>query len=109
VQASSLSKAACSYLLSLHLFLAALKVAACSSCECIELTLVPLSSSQRVTSCLRVAATCREGAVLPWELIEERLRATHPYSVFTVRSMLSVPYFEKRLYELPEEEVGTPN
>ena len=44
---------------------------------------------------------------MPWELIEERVRATHPYSVFTVRSMLSVPYFEKRLYELPEEEVGT--
>lgn len=47
----------------------------------------------------------RSGQTLPWSLIEERLRSVHPYQVFIVRSMLSVPYFEKALYELPEEEV----
>ena len=48
----------------------------------------------------------RQGEVLPWALIEERIRKVHPFEVFMVRSMLSVPYFEKALYELPEEEVG---
>jgi len=50
-------------------------------------------------------ARSREGQVLPWEIHEEELRATHPYAVFGLRSMLSVPYFEKALYELPESEV----
>lgn len=45
------------------------------------------------------------GEVLPWEIHEEHVRATHPYDVFMLRSMLAVPYFEKALYELPEEEV----
>ena len=47
----------------------------------------------------------RKGDPIPWELHEEELRATHPYSVFQVRAMLAVPYFEKALYELPEAEV----
>ena len=47
-------------------------------------------------------ALSREGARVPWELVEKSLRATHPYAVFAVRSMLSVPFFEKALYELPE-------
>merc|ERR1719464_454112 len=46
----------------------------------------------------------REGKVVPWELVEE-IKAKRPYSVFELRRMLSVPYFEKALYELPEEEV----
>jgi len=47
----------------------------------------------------------RSGAALPWELHEAELRATHPYRVFQMRSMLCVPYFEKALYELDEEAV----
>ena len=47
-------------------------------------------------------ALSREGTRVPWELVEKSLRATHPYAVFAVRSMLSVPFFEKALYELPE-------
>lgn len=46
------------------------------------------------------------GAPLPWALVEEQLRATQPYGVLTVRSMLSVPYFEKALYDLPEGDVS---
>lgn len=46
-----------------------------------------------------------KGKVVPWELLEEDLRAKHPYAVFTLRKMLAVPYFEKALYELPETEL----
>lgn len=48
---------------------------------------------------------CREGKVIPWELIKRGIEASHPFSVFTVRSMLAVPFFEKAVYELPEEQV----
>ena len=43
--------------------------------------------------------------MIPWELIKRGIEATHPYSVFMVRSMLAVPFFEKALYEMPEEQV----
>ena len=33
------------------------------------------------------------------------MRATHPYEVFELRSMLAVPYFEKALYELPDDQL----
>ena len=42
---------------------------------------------------------------MPWELIKRGIEATHPYEVFTVRSMLAVPFFERALYELPQERV----
>jgi hypothetical protein len=42
---------------------------------------------------------------IPFDIIEEEIRATHPFKVFQLRSMLSVSYFEKELYEMPEEEV----
>lgn len=51
------------------------------------------------------ALLCRDGKVIPWELIWRGIEATHPYSVFVVRSMLAVPFFEKALYELPEDQV----
>jgi hypothetical protein len=47
----------------------------------------------------------REGNPLPWALHQADLSATHPYEVFALRSMLAVPYFEKALYELPDDEV----
>ena len=47
----------------------------------------------------------KEGQPLPFEIIEEEIRATHPFKVFALRAMLSVSYYEKALYELPEEEV----
>lgn len=47
----------------------------------------------------------KEGKVIPWALIEQEIRSTHAYEVFTLRSMLAVPYFEKRLYELAEADV----
>ena len=42
---------------------------------------------------------------IPFELIEEQIRSTQPFEVFQLRAMLSVPYFEKAIYELPENEV----
>ena len=50
-------------------------------------------------------AVSRAGERVPWALVERSLRATHPYAVFAVRGMLSVPFFEKALYELPEARV----
>jgi oligoendopeptidase F len=43
---------------------------------------------------------------IPFEIIEEDIKATQPFDVFQLRSMLAVPYFEKALYELPEEEIS---
>jgi hypothetical protein len=48
----------------------------------------------------------KEEKPIPFEIIEEDIKATQPFSVFQLRSMLAVPYFEKALYELPEEEIS---
>jgi len=45
------------------------------------------------------------GQPIPFDIIEEEIRATHPFAVFQLRAMLAVSYFEKALYELPEEQV----
>jgi oligoendopeptidase F len=47
----------------------------------------------------------RNGQPISWELHQEDIESTHPYKVNALRAMLSVPYFEKALYELPESEV----
>ena len=47
-----------------------------------------------------------EGNPIPFEIIEEEIRATHAFAVFQLRAMLAVSYFEKALYELPEEQVN---
>eukprot|EP01061_Rhynchopus_euleeides_P025160 TRINITY_DN405_c0_g1_i1.p1 TRINITY_DN405_c0_g1~~TRINITY_DN405_c0_g1_i1.p1 ORF type:complete len:660 (+),score=294.04 TRINITY_DN405_c0_g1_i1:115-1980(+) len=46
-----------------------------------------------------------DGKVIPWELLEKKMRQTHDYQVFACRSMLVVPFFEKALYELPEDQM----
>eukprot|EP00197_Chlamydomonas_leiostraca_P012787 CAMPEP_0202859018 /NCGR_PEP_ID=MMETSP1391-20130828/1317_1 /ASSEMBLY_ACC=CAM_ASM_000867 /TAXON_ID=1034604 /ORGANISM="Chlamydomonas leiostraca, Strain SAG 11-49" /LENGTH=626 /DNA_ID=CAMNT_0049538015 /DNA_START=77 /DNA_END=1957 /DNA_ORIENTATION=- len=51
-------------------------------------------------------ARSRDGKVLPWEVIEAHKRATHPYEVFALRGMLAVPFFERALYETPEEQLS---
>lgn len=47
----------------------------------------------------------RDGETIPWEILQQDLEETHPYRVFALRGMIAVPYFEKVLYELPDEEV----
>ncbi|VEU43068.1 unnamed protein product [Pseudo-nitzschia multistriata] len=46
-----------------------------------------------------------QGTPIPFAIIEEDIRAKHPFAVFQLRAMLSVSYFEKALYELPEAEL----
>lgn len=42
---------------------------------------------------------------IPFDLLEEEIRASHPFAVLQLRGMLAVSYFEKALYELSPEEV----
>ena len=51
----------------------------------------------------------RKGNPIPWDLLERSIREKHPYEVFMLRGMIAVPYFEKALYELPEEELTGEN
>jgi|UniRef100_A0A7S0KAV3 hypothetical protein len=51
----------------------------------------------------------RKGDVIPWELIERNIREKHDYKVLALRGMLAVPYFEKALYEMPEDQLTTEN
>lgn len=46
------------------------------------------------------------GKSIPFDIIVEEIKSTHPFAVFQLRAMLSVSYFEKALYELPESEVN---
>eukprot|EP00928_Gymnodinium_smaydae_P043115 TRINITY_DN28960_c0_g1_i1.p1 TRINITY_DN28960_c0_g1~~TRINITY_DN28960_c0_g1_i1.p1 ORF type:complete len:655 (+),score=164.82 TRINITY_DN28960_c0_g1_i1:46-1965(+) len=47
----------------------------------------------------------RIGEPMPWELVEEGIRSKGPYEVFELARMLVVPFFERALYELPDEEI----
>ena len=50
-------------------------------------------------------AISRDGDAIPWDLVADQIEATHPYKVFALRGMIAVPYFEKALYEMAEEDV----
>ncbi|KAJ3319689.1 hypothetical protein HDV06_006105 [Boothiomyces sp. JEL0866] len=54
-------------------------------------------------------AYSRDGKVIPWELIEKKKRDSNDYEVFQLRAMLAVPFFERKLYELPEDQVTPEN
>lgn len=41
----------------------------------------------------------------PWIVVERAISDSHPYSVLALRAMLAVPFFEKRLYELRDDDV----
>eukprot|EP00429_Kryptoperidinium_foliaceum_P073990 CAMPEP_0176223456 /NCGR_PEP_ID=MMETSP0121_2-20121125/20752_1 /TAXON_ID=160619 /ORGANISM="Kryptoperidinium foliaceum, Strain CCMP 1326" /LENGTH=638 /DNA_ID=CAMNT_0017562687 /DNA_START=71 /DNA_END=1987 /DNA_ORIENTATION=- len=47
----------------------------------------------------------RDGKPMPFELVQQALEQTAPFEVFTLRAMIAVPYFEKALYELSEEDI----
>merc|ERR1711871_599980 len=51
----------------------------------------------------------RKGEPVPWEILAEDIQCRHPFEVFGLRAMLAVPYFEKALYEMPEEDVTPQN
>jgi hypothetical protein len=48
----------------------------------------------------------RDGARIPWALIEEEIREKHPYEVFALRAMLAVSYFERALYEMADDALS---
>ena len=50
-----------------------------------------------------------EGNPIPFSIIEEDLRSTHPFKVFQLRAMLVVSYFEKALYELDDDDITSEN
>jgi len=50
-------------------------------------------------------AISREGKSLPWDLVKADVEASHTYKVFALRAMIAVPYFEKALYEMADEDV----
>ncbi|KAL7522935.1 hypothetical protein ACHAWX_007671 [Stephanocyclus meneghinianus] len=50
-------------------------------------------------------AISKDGEAIPWDLIADKIKATHPYKVFALRGMIAVPYFEKELYEMPEDDI----
>lgn len=50
-----------------------------------------------------------EGKPIPFSVIEEEIHATHPFKVQQLRGMLAVSYFEKALYELPDEHLTSEN
>lgn len=57
-------------------------------------------------ACWRAKYACDlEGNPIPFAILEEEITATHPFEVMKLRAMLAVSYFEKALYELPENEI----
>jgi hypothetical protein len=46
-----------------------------------------------------------QGRTMPFELIERTIRLTHPFEAQNVRSLLTVCYAEKALYETPDQEL----
>lgn len=50
-------------------------------------------------------AISRDGEALPWDIHKADVEASHPYKVLALRAMIAVPYFEKALYEMKEDEV----
>jgi Zn-dependent oligopeptidase len=53
----------------------------------------------------KYAKHAKTSEVIPFDILKENIEATHPFAVFPLRAMLAVSYFEKALYELPEEEL----
>lgn len=51
----------------------------------------------------KYATHAKTSEVIPFEILKENIEATHPFAVFSLRAMLAVSYFEKALYELPED------
>lgn len=49
------------------------------------------------------------GESMPFELIEKAIRKEQPFEAFMVRSMLTVCYVEKALYEMPEDQLTPEN
>jgi oligoendopeptidase F len=47
-----------------------------------------------------------DGNPIPFEIIEDEIKSTYPFRVQRLRAMLCVPYFEKALYELSDDDIN---
>jgi Zn-dependent oligopeptidase len=47
----------------------------------------------------------RDGEPMPLSLIEEAIRELHPFRAWGIRAMLTVPFAERALYEIPDAEL----
>lgn len=47
-----------------------------------------------------------QGQPMPWELIERAIREEQPLRAWDVRMMLAVPFAERAIYEIPDDELG---
>eukprot|EP00444_Apocalathium_aciculiferum_P040251 CAMPEP_0183536888 /NCGR_PEP_ID=MMETSP0371-20130417/28553_1 /TAXON_ID=268820 /ORGANISM="Peridinium aciculiferum, Strain PAER-2" /LENGTH=340 /DNA_ID=CAMNT_0025737537 /DNA_START=58 /DNA_END=1080 /DNA_ORIENTATION=- len=69
------------------------------------------NQSMFLDSLVQDAAWCgryardRQGQVVPWDILEERIVSGKPYQVFELCRLVAPCYFERALYELPEDEV----
>lgn len=46
-------------------------------------------------------------AGVPWNVIEKKIKMTHPLRVVAIRQMLIVPFVERAIYCLPDEELSS--
>ena len=51
-------------------------------------------------------AKTKDGEPMPFELIERAIRASQPMAAHALRRMLTIPYCEKAIYEIPDEELS---
>ncbi|MDA7950319.1 MAG: M2 family metallopeptidase [Pirellulaceae bacterium] len=54
-------------------------------------------------------AVNRQGEPMPQELIEKGINDKQPFAAWSLRCMLVVPYAERAIYEIPEEELTAEN
>ena len=50
-------------------------------------------------------ATTAAGEPMPFGLIEKAIRASQPFAAHGLRAMFTVPYCEKAIYEIPDDEL----
>jgi Zn-dependent oligopeptidase len=50
-------------------------------------------------------AKTKSGASMPWELIEKGIRMTQPFAAWGLRAATAVPYAERAIYEIPDDEL----
>ncbi len=58
---------------------------------------------------LKLYAKDRDGNAVPDDIIKEQIESKQPFRAYEERSILVVPFFERALYALPEEELTPEN
>ena len=50
-------------------------------------------------------AHTKDDAPMPFDLVEKGLRATQPYEAWSLRTRFAIPYAERAIYEIPDDEL----